>query len=93
MILGDRNRPPQPDQEPKPEMASPFCTKCAGEIEMQLGYIPDHAHYNAILQPEWTAGRLVPGYFDIEKSGRSYAIRTYRCPQCGYLESYAPSKY
>jgi len=93
MILGDPNRPPQPDKQLKPEMAPPFCAKCAGEVEMQLGFIPDHGHFDAILQPEWSPAKFVEGAYNLTLHGQRYTVRTYRCPQCGYLESYAPNRW
>lgn len=90
MILGDPARPPQPAPPPKPEMAPPVCAKCRGAME--LGFVPDNADRCGILEQEWAVGRPVDGFFGIHVAGRTYTIRTYRCTQCGYLESYAPSR-
>jgi Domain of unknown function (DUF6487) len=90
MILGDPNRPPQPSEPPKPEMAPPECGRC-GE-EMELGYIPDHGHCNVTHQPEWSAAKFVDGSYGLTLYGRRHQVRTYRCPGCGYLESYAPER-
>jgi len=90
MILGDPNRPPQPEQPPGPEMAPPVCAKCGGE--MQAGCIPDRAHFGSEFEPEWMAVKPVEGFVRMQTYGRKYGIRTYRCKECGYLESYAPGR-
>jgi DNA-directed RNA polymerase subunit RPC12/RpoP len=90
MILGDPNRPPYAAQPPKPEMTPPGCAKCGKE--MQLGFIADTDHHGAMAEQEWAIGRPVKGFFGVHASGRTYTVRTYRCTQCGYLESYAPSR-
>jgi hypothetical protein len=83
MILGD----PQP---PMPEMATPVCAKCGGEME--LGVIPDYVGRGGIMEPEWAAGKPISSFFGIQVSGRRHNVRTYRCTECGYLESYAPGR-
>ncbi len=89
MILGDPSRPLQPSPPPKPEMAPPVCAKCRGAME--LGFVPDNT-YGGIVDPKWAAGPPANGFLGIHVAGRTYTVRTYRCTQCGHLESYAPGR-
>jgi hypothetical protein len=66
----------------------PKCLRCGGEMEQ--GYIPDRV--SGWYDPtKWFAGELVRGMLGGVKRAKSkpLVVRTYRCPQCGYLESYA----
>ena len=66
------------------------CPKCQGQLEK--GYVADLAH-GAIMQSAWTAGEPVPRrFFQGIKwdQDANTPIVTYRCRDCGYLESYAP---
>jgi hypothetical protein len=71
-------------------MACPTCPKC--QTEMQEGFIPDLAyqHYR-VLVSSWQAGTPEPRlWFGIKLRKKDLRpIVTYRCPACGYLESYA----
>ena len=66
----------------------PKCLRCGGD--MQQGYIADRtaAGYDPV---KWFAGKLATGFLGgIEKpQGKPLLVSTYRCLQCGYLESYA----
>jgi hypothetical protein len=75
---------------PSPEIPAPVCVKCAGA--MQEGFIPDNT-YGEVMQSAWVAGRAETGWFGKKVDGKeTYPIRTFRCTQCGYLESYASSQ-
>jgi hypothetical protein len=69
-------------------MPSPTCSNC--QIEMQEGFIPDLAP--KIWVSSWVAGTPKPSFL-IGITLREKDLRpivAYRCPACGYLESYAP---
>lgn len=65
-----------------------FCPKCDGSME--LGFVPELG-YNSIARNVWLEGEPVPSFWTgIKISGKVlYAVQTYRCVSCGYLESYA----
>lgn len=72
-------------------MPSPTCPKC--QTEMQVGFIPDSTHYtgNYVRESHWAAGLPERSFWTGLKvhSRDQKLILTYRCPACGYLESYA----
>jgi hypothetical protein len=67
----------------------PRCGKCGGE--MQVGFIADFS-YGAILVQRWVESEPVKQFLGGVKTPRekSHETRTFRCTNCGYLESYAP---
>lgn len=63
---------------------------------MEKGFRIDYAHPDFVLKQErWTAGDPTPPTFwSGSEAGGSQQVGalkvvTYRCPKCGYLESYA----
>jgi hypothetical protein len=58
---------------------------------MEPGFVVDHGHGNALQEQEWVQGDVVKSiWVGIKTKGREKRhVRTYRCPRCGYLESYA----
>ncbi|MEI8372246.1 MAG: hypothetical protein WCJ35_05335 [Planctomycetota bacterium] len=66
----------------------PKCLRCGGD--MQEGYIADRVAgwYDPT---KWFEGKLVTGFLGgIQKAkSKPLLVRTWRCVQCGYLESYA----
>jgi predicted RNA-binding Zn-ribbon protein involved in translation (DUF1610 family) len=56
----------------------PRCPTCNGEMEL--------GHTVAFSAVKW-----VPGKPDIYSASRALPVTTYRCPDCGYLASYAPA--
>ena len=66
----------------------PTCPKCGGAMER--GFVVDHT-YGGFAKPEWAEGRAEPSMWTgIKMSGKArHPVETYRCVQCGYLESYA----
>ena len=65
------------------------CAKCGGEME--LGYLLDLSHGQVVRQ-RWTPAPLPRGWLGgIRFKGwdEGYIVGTYRCSQCGFLESYA----
>jgi RNase P subunit RPR2 len=81
------------------EERKPICPKCNGA--MVKGLQLDIAHGNTPHQSEWMEGDPEPnrrklfGVLPITLPGVKadahihYAITSYRCEKCGYLESYA----
>ena len=67
---------------------APKCLRCSAE--MDEGFIMD-ATYGANLVARWVAGAPEPAFFRVTKvRGKEMRkLETYRCPKCGYLESYA----
>ncbi len=69
------------------------CPKCAGAMEE--GFLPDQSE--GFYVPHWQPGSPEPvrflggnvGTFKVNKDQWRPVI-TYRCTQCGFLESYAP---
>lgn len=69
------------------------CPKCAGAMEE--GFTVDRG--NAVFVANWQPGRPEPEHFlgmnmgsPVAKRNQWRPIVTYRCTQCGFLESYAP---
>lgn len=72
-------------------MPSPTCPKC--QTEMQVGFIPDATHYTGryVRVSRWAPGAAEWRFWTglkVRRKGQK-EIETYRCPACGYLESYA----
>lgn len=66
---------------------TPICSKCGSE--MQEGFVPDNAH-GAMLPSRWAEGVPEKSFWTGTKQpDRQVPITTFRCPRCGYLESYA----
>jgi hypothetical protein len=68
-------------------MNAPTCPKCS-EV-MEDGYIADFGHLTE--QSTWVEGKPEKGFMiGLRVSDRTtYKVRTFGCPKCGYLESYA----
>ena len=69
-----------------------LCPKCA--VLMGEGFLLDVGHYSSKKVLEWYEGVPEESFWanGLKTSGRQhFQIRSYRCPQCGYLESYAGS--
>jgi hypothetical protein len=60
---------------------------------MEQGFVVDQGPgfiATALHVSTWAAGRPRKSWFrDTHLTGRSLPIGTFRCPQCGFLESYA----
>lgn len=61
------------------------CIRCRSQME--LGYIADLT----VAQQNWAPGEPKSGHFKSLKVKKSefVPVTTLRCPNCGYLESYA----
>jgi len=75
-------------QEPK-AMPAPHCAKCGSE--MQEGFLRDNAR-NGSCVSTWIEGEAEYGLLgSVKVWGRpSRPTKTFRCVNCGFLESYAP---
>ncbi len=69
----------------------PTCPKCAATMEP--GFIIDKGlPGGSVSAPEWADGIPEPSFWSgLSLRGHERVpVTTYRCPACGYLESYAP---
>lgn len=73
-----------------PEVAS--CSKCSGDMER--GFILDNAG-GVGLPDRWMKGPLESSIWGGAKVFRKVklVVETYRCVQCGFLESYAITEF
>ena len=63
------------------------CPKC--QAKMEEGLILDEGYTGRVVT-KWVEGIAQMGFFGLKLKGkRQFAITTYRCTACGYLESYA----
>ena len=69
-------------------MTEPDCPKCRARKE--LGLIIDSAH-GGMVEPQWLEGAPEKSFWrGLKVKGKEkHPVRTFRCPSCGYLESYA----
>ena len=65
------------------------CPKC--QLEMEVGYLMDRGHGNYRRPATWVAGEPEQAiWMGTKIAGKTQLqVHTFRCPQCGYLESYA----
>ncbi len=65
------------------------CPKCGKGMEP--GFVVDRGHGNSKNLPTWIAGAPEKSFWTGLKTGdrANLEVRTYRCPDCGLLESYA----
>lgn len=71
-------------------MNIPTCVKCAKEME--LGFVLDRVMQGSYAAgTEWADGEPETSFWTgVKLKGKKrYPVSTYRCPSCGYLESYA----
>ena len=84
---------PEPD-DPTPSAAPPTCVRCS--TSMEQGFVID-AGYLHIGQSRWCPGPAGPVAPDVISEvsrlqlSQFRRIVSFRCPRCGYLESYAPN--
>lgn len=67
----------------------PTCAKCGKAME--AGFVLGHAHGTG-TQSAWIDGAPEPSFWTgVKLKGHQrLPVTTYRCPGCGFLESYAP---
>lgn len=66
----------------------PECAKCGSN--MDAGYVLDYIH-GGMTQTTWVEGAPIRSFWTGLKirGRRKLGITTWRCTNCGYLESYA----
>lgn len=67
------------------------CEKCAGVME--IGFIADYTYGDSdstVVQNAWIEGELERTWAGAKIKGkRKYLVETFRCKNCGFLESFA----
>lgn len=65
------------------------CPHC--EQSMEVGLLLDKGDHNSLTNAEWLEGAPDKSFWTglKTKDRKRLPVRTYRCPRCGYLESYA----
>lgn len=60
---------------------------------MSEGFVVDRGHANAQSVQKWVEGEPVKSFwYGLATRGRdAFAVESWRCERCGYLESYAKS--
>jgi hypothetical protein len=61
---------------------------------MESGWVPDNTHAG-LQQENWSPGEPQPSFWTglkVKKKDIVIPVTTFRCPNCGYLESYAISQ-
>jgi hypothetical protein len=68
---------------------APKCSKC--QTEMEPGYVMDLGHGNTRRPASWVEGEPEKSFWMGTKIAgkKQLQVHTFRCPKCGYLESYA----
>lgn len=73
--------------------STPACLRC--QTPMEDGFLVDHAR-NSLRVTLWCAGKPEKSFWAGEMSSAQYktamCVSTFRCPDCGYLESYASTQ-
>lgn len=61
---------------------------------MEEGFILDRGHYDSKTVNTWVEGEPVKSFWSgiKTKNKQKYQLKTFRCANCGYLESYATEK-
>jgi len=64
------------------------CIRC--HTPMEPGYVPDNV-YSGFQQQFWAPGHPIRSFWKGLKMKKEeiLPVATFRCPKCGYLESYA----
>lgn len=70
-------------------IVEPDCLRC--QAKMEIGFMIDRTD-SGMCESLWSRGLPEKGWFGSLKlnSRECFPVRTYRCPRCGYLESYVP---
>jgi hypothetical protein len=70
-------------------MTEPTCVKC--NAKMEQGILLDLADSNRLYAVSWVRAPVEKSFWmGLRIKGKPrYEVRAYRCPECGYLESYA----
>jgi hypothetical protein len=67
------------------------CIRC--HAQMESGWVPDNTH-SGLQQQNWSTGEPQPSFWTGLKveGDQVIPVTTFRCPKCGYLESYASTQ-
>ncbi|MBL8143357.1 MAG: hypothetical protein JNM38_19735 [Acidobacteria bacterium] len=70
----------------------PSCPHC--RTTMDPGFVVDRGHGNSMSEQKWVEGAVEKSFWlGLKTKGRdAFAVTTYRCDRCGYLESYAHTR-
>lgn len=70
----------------------PTCPKC--QVRMDQGFVADYTH-GGVLTSHWVEGPPEKSFWSQTRvpSDKKIPIGTFRCPSCGYLESYARAEF
>ena len=70
-------------------MTSHHCPAC--RVAMEEGFLLDKGAHNAPSQQEWAEGRPEQSFWTgLKLKGKEkLRVATFRCPNCGLLQSYA----
>jgi predicted nucleic-acid-binding Zn-ribbon protein len=67
------------------------CPKCAGS--MTKGFVADYNYgesQNTVIQSVWVEGEFKSNWLGAKiKDNKKFLMTTFRCINCGFLESYA----
>jgi hypothetical protein len=65
------------------------CIKC--NASMEQGYVMDKDDHGSVRQSRWLEGPFEASFWGGAKTGdrACYAVISYRCTKCGFLEQYA----
>lgn len=68
---------------------TPECIRCRSSMEP--GFIVDRGHHSQPNDQRWVEGAAERSFWrGLKTEGREvFAVTTFRCEKCGYLESYA----
>lgn len=70
------------------------CPKCAGN--MTKGFVADYTYGSSestIIQNVWVEGEFEKNWMGAKvKNKKKFLMTTFRCINCGFLESYATEK-
>jgi predicted RNA-binding Zn-ribbon protein involved in translation (DUF1610 family) len=65
-----------------------YCPRCGGSME--VGFLMDASVARGYAEPtRWAEGQPIPSIWSGVKNKVRRRVDTYRCTECGYLESYA----
>ena len=73
-------------------ITTPECQRC--RTRMERGFIVDHSHAERVVS-QWAPGEPRKSFWSGMKLDKSelLPVATFRCPKCGFLESYADKAY
>lgn len=66
--------------------ACPYC-----RVTMEQGFVGDQTHHARLTVPQWVEGEPESSFWSglKTKDRRVLSVATWRCPDCGFLASFA----